>query len=149
MTVGRNPSMKIDSLKDLEAAFARWRRTKKYSREPTPEELLARARRAAKKHGVKAVVRVTRVERARLFRDAPTGRAKRGRTSEQPRRTRAASRSAPEFTRLELSASSESESKARPLAEVETGTGVRLRVFEGTPEMVSLLSAACGFGGGR
>ena len=28
-------------------------------------------------------------------------------------------------------------------------TGVKLRVFEETPEMLSLLSAACGFGGVR
>ena len=48
--------MKVDSLKDLESAFANWRRSKKHVREAVPEELLARARRAVKKHGLKAVV---------------------------------------------------------------------------------------------
>jgi hypothetical protein len=137
--------MKIDSLKDLESAFANWRRRKKHVREPMPEDLLARARRAAKKHGVKAVVRVTRVERSRLFRTTLAGRAGQGGTSEKPRRTKAASMGVPGFTRVELSAPSEP--MVRPLAEVETRTGVRLRVFEATPEMLRLLSAACGFGG--
>ena len=138
--------MKVDSLKDLESAFAQWRRRKKHAREPMPEELVARARRATKKHGLPAVVRVTRVERARLFRNAP-GRARRERATEKPAGAKTISRGAPAFSRLELSTASES--SIRPLAEVETGTGVRLRVFEGTPQMLSLLSMACGFGGGR
>lgn len=137
--------MKIDSLKELKSAFANWRRGKKHVREPIPEDLLARARRAAEEHGVPAIVRVTRVERSRLFRSAPTGRA--GRRREKPRRTKSAPMSAPGFTRLSLSAPSDP--MVRPLAEVETRTGVRLRVFEATPEMLSLLSAACGFGGVR
>jgi hypothetical protein len=122
--------MKIDSLKDLESAFAEWRQGKKHAREPTPDELLARARRAVEKHGLKAVVAATRVERARLFRNVAGGGA------------------GPEtFSRLELGGGSGP--NARPLAEVETGTGVRLRVFEQTPEMLKLLSVACGFGGVR
>jgi hypothetical protein len=147
VTVGRKQSMKIDSLEELESAFARWRRTKKHAREPVPDELLARARRATKKHGVTAVVRVTRVERARLFRSVPAGRAGRGETSKKARRGKAASRSAPAFSRLELGAPAEP--GVRPLVEVETATGVKLRVFEQTPQMLSLLSAACGFGGDR
>ena len=132
--------MMVDSLKDLESAFGQWRQQKKHAREPTPEELLARARRAVKKHGLAAVVRVTRVERARLFRNVATGRPGRAGTSKKPRSTKAR----PAFSRLELGAGSEP--TARPLAEVETGTGVRLRVFEQTPEILSLLSAACGLG---
>jgi hypothetical protein len=68
MAVRRSLSMKVDSLEELESEFTGWRRSKKHIREPIPEELLTRARRAANKHGVKAVVGVTRVERARLFR---------------------------------------------------------------------------------
>jgi hypothetical protein len=40
-------------------------------------------------------------------------------------------------------------SRLRPIAEVETGSGVTLRVFEQTAEMVGLLTAVCGLGGGR
>jgi hypothetical protein len=55
--------------------------------------------------------------------------------------------SVPTFSRLELSAPSVS--SPRPIAEVEMGTGVTLRVFEQTPEMMGLLSAVVGFGGVR
>jgi hypothetical protein len=139
--------MKIDSLKDLESAFAEWRQGKKHAREPTPDELLARARRAVEKHGLKAVVAATRVERARLFRNVAGGGAGPEKTSRKPRRAKASSMGVPTFSRLELGGGSGP--NARPLAEVETGTGVRLRVFEQTPEMLKLLSVACGFGGVR
>jgi hypothetical protein len=39
--------------------------------------------------------------------------------------------------------------RLRPIAEVETGSGVTLRLFEQTPELMGLLSAVCGFGGAR
>lgn len=136
--------MKFDSLDELKAAFTAWRRKKKHAREPMPEELLARARRGAKKHGVRAVVRVTRVKRARLFRatgargKAPDAASTQGKAVPRPM---------PAFSRLEVSAASSP--SPRPIAEVATGSGVTLRVFEQTPEMMGLLSAVCGFGGVR
>jgi hypothetical protein len=136
--------MKVDSLGELKSAFAAWRRTKKHAREPLPEELLARGRRAAEKHGVKAVVRVTRVERARLFRTTPARVKAQGAANSEPKGVR---RSAPTFSRLELGAPLAP--SPRPIAEVETGAGVKLRVFEETPAMMGLLSAVCGFGGMR
>ena len=139
--------MKVDSLKELEAAFAKWRRRKKYAREPVPEKLLSRAQRAAKEHGLPAVVRVTRVERARLRQEAAVGGSGREMTSQRARKAKAASADVAKFSRLELSAPSKP--SVRPLAEIETTTGVRLRVFEETPEMLRLLSAACGCGGSR
>jgi hypothetical protein len=142
VTVRRELIMKVDSLEDLEAAFAQWRRMKKHTREAVPAELLARARRSTKKHGVTAVLRATRVRRWRLL-----GRSRQEAAGKTPRRAKAASKGVARFSRLELSAPSEP--MVRPLAEVETGTGVRLRVFEQTPEMLRLLSAACGLGGGR
>jgi len=133
--------MKVDSLDELRSAFAEWRRRKKHAREAVPEELLARARRATEKHGVRAVVGVTRVERARLFRSRPAGRrAPDARTKGEPR-------SVPTFSRLEMSAPSSA--SPRPIAEVETGSGVTLRMFEQTPELMGLLSAVCGLGGVR
>lgn len=135
--------MKVDSLEELESAFADWRSTKKHAREAMPKELLDRARRAAQKHGLKDVVRAIRVDRSRLFRNVAAGA---GRTRKKSRK-KASTGSAPAFSRLELSAPSAP--SVRPLAEVETVTGVKLRVFEETPEMLSLLSAACGFGGVR
>jgi len=134
--------MKVDSLDGLRSAFAQWRRSKKHAREAMPEELLARARRVAEEHGVPAVVRVTRVERSRLFRGTPA------RTQEQVPASMASGvpQSVPPFSRLELSAPLAS--RPHPIAEVET-SGVTLRVFEQTPEMMRLLSTALGFGGRR
>ena len=60
--------MKVDSLDELRLAFEEWRRSKKHAREAMPEELRARARRAIERHGVRAVVGVTRVEGGRLLR---------------------------------------------------------------------------------
>lgn len=134
-------SVKAESLEELDVAFSAWRRGKKHVREPLPEELRVRAQRAAKRHGMTAVFRVTRVERSRLFRSgtqaaktvsAPPGNAKR--------------RSGPAFSRLTLSAPSVT--NRRPIAELER-SGVTLRVFEPTPEMMALLSTACGLGAMR
>jgi hypothetical protein len=135
--------MQIDALGELEDAFAEWRRRKKHVREAMPEELVARARRATRGHGVRAVVRVTGVERARLFRTARSQAKAPGAARTMPMSAPAV----PTFSRLELSAPLAS--RLRPIAEVETGSGVTLRVFEQTAEMVGLLTAVCGLGGGR
>jgi hypothetical protein len=140
--IRRRLSMKVDSLDELRSVFAEWRRGKKYARVPMPEELLTRARRATEKHGVRAVVSVTRVERARLFRTRPSRMKALEPTNTKPRDV-----PAPTFSRLELSAPSPP--IPRPIAEVETGSGVTLRVFEQTPERMGLLSAVCGVGGVR
>ena len=142
--------MKVDSLAELQAAFAAWRRQKKHTRESMPEELLARAHRAAEQHGEQAVVRVTRVERARLFRRPLFRRPRTDRKAAQVtgNKARANPRGAPAFTRLELSSPGTPPSP-RLIAEVETGSGVTLRVFEPTPEMMGLLSTVCGLGGVR
>jgi len=136
--------MQIDTLDELEYAFAEWRRGKKHVREPMPEELLARARRATRGHGVTAVVRVTGVKRYRLLRTARSQAKAPGAASTKPR---SAPRSVPAFSRLDVSAPWAT--RPRAIAEVETGSGVTLRVFEQTAEMVGLLTAVCGLGGGR
>jgi hypothetical protein len=138
--------MNVDSLDELTWAFEEWRRAKKHAREAMPEELLVRARRAAKTHGVTAVVGATRVERERLFRARPARMKTQGATSGKPT---VVPRSILKFSRLELSAPSAPSARPRPIAEVETGSGVTLRVFEQTPEMMGLVSAVCGFGGLR
>ena len=138
--------MRVDSLDELKSAFAEWRRGKKHAREPMPEQLRARGRQATTKHGVTAVVRVTRVERARLFRTRPARMSMEAKGAASTK-AKGVPRSLPRFSRLELSAPSAA--SPRPLAEVETGSGVTLRLFEQTPEMMGLLCAVCGFGGLR
>jgi hypothetical protein len=95
-------------------------------------------------HGVPAVVGVTRVERARLFRVKLARTKQQALTRTEPQ---GVPRSVPAYSRLELCAPAAS--NPRPIAEIETGLGVTLRVFEQTPEMVRLLSAMCGVGGVR
>lgn len=136
--------MKIDSLDGLERAFAEWRSRKKHAREAVPAELIARAQRATKKHGVKAVVRVTRLERSRLFRSSA---GKRATPAASRREAKVGAEAVPAFSRLELEAPRVT--GPRPLAEVETAVGVKLRVFELTPEMLGLLAEMCGFEGSR
>lgn len=136
--------MPVDSLNELKSAFVQWRSRKKHAREPMPEQLLARARQATKAHGVAAVVAVTRVERTRLFRVKPAHTKGQALMRTEPH---GEPMSVPAYSRLELSAPAAS--SPRPIAEIETGSGVTLRVFEQTPEMVRLLSAMCGVGGVR
>jgi hypothetical protein len=142
VAVRRRLIMKVDSLDGLRSAFEEWRRSKKHAREAIPEELRARARRAMERHGVRAVVGVTRVEGARLLRSRRAGRK-----AEDEKPTGGKPRSVPMFSRLEVSAPSTP--RLCPIAEVETGAGVTLRLFEQTPELMGLLSAVCGLGGGR
>jgi hypothetical protein len=136
--------MKVDSLDELKSVFSEWRRRKVHVREPVPEALLARARRATQKHGVTAVVGVTRVERTRLFQSRVSRVKMQGARRLKPQQE---APSVPAFSRLELGAPSAP--GIRPIAEVETGAGVKLRVFEPTPETMGLLSALCGLGGVR
>lgn len=136
--------MKVDSLDELQAAFAAWRRQKKHPRETVPKELVARAQRAAKRHGERAVVRVTRVERGRLFRQPLADEA----PQVSGRKAVAQPGPAPAFTRVDLSAPG-APPTPRLIAEVETGSGVTLRMFEQTPELMGLLSTVCGLGGVR
>ena len=135
--------MKVESLDELQSAFADWRKTKKRRQEAIPEGLLARARRCTVKHGVRAVARATGVERSRLFRGKAVDEAER---SVAAQRRRLPAMSIPGFSRLELGAPSV---RPGPIAEIETGTGAKLRLFELTPEMMGLLGALCGVGGTR
>lgn len=128
--------MEIESLAGLTAAFEEWRSKKRHAREAVPGRLLDRARQAARRHGPAAVARATKVDRGRL---------KIG--SDGRRRRRAATAAGvPVFSRIELSAPSVT---ARPFAEVETATGLKVRIFAQTNEALQLISALCGSGGAR
>jgi hypothetical protein len=127
--------MKRESLDGLMAAFEEWRSKKRYLREAVPAALMERARRAARRHGPAAVSRATKVDRGRL----KTGSG--GRRTRRPAAARALA-----FSRVELAAPAVA---ARPFAEVETATGLKLRLFTQTDEVLELLSSLCSSGGGR
>jgi hypothetical protein len=121
--------MKVESLDELKVAFSRWRRAKRHVREVVPDDLLVRARRAAELHGITAVVKAVQVERSRLFRHQHGEGATAARPPGQP-----------VFTRLALRPPVVG---AQPIAELETASGVKLRVFVESHAMVGLLSSLC------
>jgi hypothetical protein len=151
-----NPDL-APELKRLAADFRAWRKRKRHVREQIPEELLKRARLAIPVHGASAVAQAIGVEHARLTkgpRQRPARIAKRRGSGSWPasklktaaakatvppsRPARAPASPVPSYSRIELPMPSAS---PRPVAEVETPVGLKLKVFEVTPETVSLLSA--------
>lgn len=122
-----------ESLAKLKVDFAEWRSRKRYVREAIPVELVQRARAATRRHGSAAVYRVTKVEPSRL-KDAGRSRVAK----------RAPAPSVPTYSRVELAAPA---TASRPFAEVETSTGLKVRLFAVTDETLGLLSSLLGAGG--
>lgn len=116
--------MHRDSLAKLELAFELWRRKRKHGRERVPDDLSRQACAAIEVHGVSRVAKATKMQISRL----------RKRLKEEERNR------LPAYSRIEL------RTLTGPLAEVETPSGLKLKVFSVTPEMVSLLSALSGVG---
>jgi hypothetical protein len=129
--------MKVDTAEELKAAYKEWRGQKKHLREAIPGELLDRTRRAIDVHGWGAIRKATKVEARRVgIKGAHASRGKRSVPTVV----------VPSFSRLELAAPVMA---SRPFAEVETSAGLKVRLFANNTEMVALLSALCGMGGGR
>ena len=152
--------MRIDSLAELDSAFRNWRKQRRHIRERIPEKLLERARRTATVHSAWRVAQTIGVAHARLTKGLNRRPAQQGgagarvtkpkAVSAKPGRAtvvaaaRARKPLAPPYSRLEISAPAAS---ARPVAEVETPAGIRLRIFQVTPETVALLSTVSASGG--
>jgi hypothetical protein len=133
--------MADESLAELGAAFAAWRRRKRHVREAVPGDLLARARSAARHHGPAAVGRVTGVQRHRLV----VARVER---SKGAGRSSATASMVPAYSRVEIARAAAS-SSTRPFAEVEAPSGLRVRLFIESGEALGLLTALLGAGGAR
>jgi hypothetical protein len=129
--------MKVDTAEELKAAFEEWRSLKKHPQEAIPEELLDRTRRAIDVHGWSAIRKATRVEKRRVGLEEAGGL--------RPKR-RVHHVGVPSFSRVELAAPAMAR---RPFAEVETSTGLKVRLFASDTETLGFLSALCGVGGGR
>jgi hypothetical protein len=125
--------VKVDSLQELKAAFAQWRREKKYPREAMPRALVERARRTASVHGVGRVARAVRID-SRHLRESPRGTE------------RNAAAEVPSYSRVALVAPAPA---AHPFAELEMPSGLKLRLFSQTPDALGLLASLCGAGGER
>lgn len=120
-----------ESLAGLKSAFDAWRSRKQHPREAVPAALLERARAAARRHGPAAVDRATKVGRGRLVLGA-----KGGGEGEVP------AASVPAYSRLEMPGSTTR--TIRPFAEVETPTGVKIRLFTDCGEALGLLATLLG-----
>jgi hypothetical protein len=133
--------MADESLAGLRDAFDAWRKRKRHVREAVPEDLMARARAAARQHGPAAVSRATRVQRDRLV-VARTERSQVG---------AGATSIVPAYSRVEVAAPwpAVPPSTTPPFAEVETRSGLRVRLFTETGGALGLLSALLGMDGAR
>jgi len=126
--------MKVETLKELRAAFEGWRRKKRHLREPVPSELRERAHRAVDVYGLRVVSRATKLEQSRL-------------KAEHGRRAGAEVR-VPSYSRMALALPAATGGE-RPLAEVETPAGLKVRIFTHTPEAVGLVTSLLATGGAR
>lgn len=126
--------MSNESLDDLKGAFKSWRLKKRYSTERVPAELAARARRAVGEYGLTRVIKATKVRQYHLAEDGRRG-SSRGSKAGLP---------VPAFSRVQIM---EPVASRAPIAEVETASGMKLRVFSITPETVGLMSSFCRVGG--
>jgi hypothetical protein len=128
--------MADESLAVLREAFDTWRRRKRHVREAVPGDLMERARAAARHYGPAAVSGATKVQRDRLVVGA-TARGQGG---------GGAASIVPAYSRVEVAASAPG---TRPFAEVETPSGLTVRLFTETGGALGLLSALLGAGGAR
>jgi hypothetical protein len=101
--------------------------------------LLDRTRRAIEVHGWSAIRKAAKVEARRVgIKEAKAPRGKRGVAS--------VALAVPSFSRVELAVPA---MVSRPFAEVETRTGLKVRLFANDTQTLGLLSALCGAGGER
>lgn len=128
--------MPVDSLDKLQTMFKEWRRSKQYHTERIPAMLLKRAQRAAKVYSIQRVVEATGVYRARLKGAARTVPVADAKTEIMM----------PTFSRIEVAAPV---GGRLPLAEAESVTGVKLRIFFSSAEAMGLLSSFCENGGAK
>jgi hypothetical protein len=114
--------MHNESLRNIELAFNTWRRERRHIRERVPESLMERVRSAIAVHGLGPVASSVKLQRSLISKRL------------------GAMGTVPSYTRIELA------SPQGALAEAETPSGVKLRVFSITPEVVGLLSVLSGVG---
>lgn len=133
--------MAIQSLEKLKKTFQRWRLKKGHIREPVPKALMDRAYRAAAVFGPRAVAVATKIDQTRLSEGISAGmdsKKKTVRLSKSIKASRSGKRAdlaVPSFSRVEVVRPM----AGQPLAEVETVSGMKLKVFALTRETTDLL----------
>ena len=125
--------MGFETLETLKAAFDDWRSKKRYPHEPMPAELLTRAREATGEFGFKPVVRATRIGGTRWKNECGLN------IKDIPSAQRQAS---PSYSIVNLEVSPQK--SVQPFAEVETPTGLKVRLFGQSNEALHLIASLCG-----
>lgn len=115
--------MTVETLEELKFSFQSWRQKKQYRSQAIPEALLEQARAAVSKHGLAEVVRATGLAWNRI----------------SPKKLNNSLRELPSYTRIEMSAPE----NAGPLAEVESVSGHKLRIFSMGSGINELVSSFC------
>ena len=126
--------MSNETLDDLKAAFKGWRQKKRYTTERVPEKLLTRARRAVGEHGIARVIKATKVRQYHLVEHGTSGSSY----------GKKAVIAVPAYSRVQMMAPAMA---SVLVAEAESPSGMKLRVFSITPETIELMSSFCRAGG--
>lgn len=128
--------MELESLDQLKNAYVNWRKNKRHIREAVPADLLESTRRAAMKFGTSAVSRAIKMDWERMSK-------KKSRSISSSSRKNATV--IPAYSRLPPLPPSLSVN--HPLAEIESPSGMKLRIYSSGSEALALLSTFCSTGG--
>lgn len=130
--------MRMDSLEELATAFQEWRDGRQGPKELIPEALIKRARLAMGHHGATRVVKAVKVSHDRLTK-GPRPRKGAAVSSETtgPGRDPLTLESLPRYSRIEVP---KPNIINRALAEIETPGGIKVKIYEVTPEILSMLT---------
>ena len=127
--------MEFESLDQLKNAYANWRKKKRHVREAVPAELLEPTCRAATRFGTSQVSRAINMDWERMSNKISRNSSGSCKKNGAP----------PAYSRLELLPPALSINQ--PLAEIESPSGMKLRIYSVGPEALALLSSFCRTGG--
>jgi hypothetical protein len=124
---------KVNSLNKLRTDFDWWPKTEQSNQKAMPKTMNEKAQHSERLHKKKHAEKATGLKRSSVT----EGRR------DKNKRDKVEGTTLPSYSVVELVAPSE---KNAPLAEVETPTGLKLRIFTSTQEMLDLLTSICGIG---
>ena len=122
--------MEYETLETLKVAFDDWRSKKRYPHESMPAELLARARKATREFGFGPVVRATKIGGIRWKNECCLDK----KDISSPQRS-------PSYSMVNLVVSPEK--LVQPFAEVETPTGLKVKLLGQSNEALHLIASLC------
>jgi len=133
-------SQNLELLEELKRDFTEWRKRKRYAKEQTPDELIARARDLADIFGIATVVRAVGINRSKLR------QASNEKSPEMKAERAEVVRVAP--VKIQNSAPSPAPDTPQPTLCLESADGTVIRVFQqfassDLPAVIQSLRGAC------